>query len=59
MTDKPPVVIVCVGMAGRFTVKVHLGEKLADNLNPQQAQARRLSCRESILIYTLSASHHM
>ena len=36
MTDKPPVVIVCVGMAGKSTVKVYLGEKLADNLNPHR-----------------------
>ena len=36
MTDKPPVVVVCVGMAGDFTVKIHLGEKLADNLDPHR-----------------------
>ena len=34
MTDKSPVVVVCVGMAGKSTIKVHLGEKLADHLNP-------------------------
>lgn len=36
MTDKPPVVIVCVGMAGKSTFKVDLGEKPANNLNPHR-----------------------